>query len=90
MNLLRIGRRSAVMIDAVERSQAVVEFTPDGRVVRANALFLDAVGYSAHEIRGQHHAMLMPPEERDTPAYRDFWQALRRGEYQAGEFRRVA
>ncbi len=78
------------MVDAVERSQAIVEFTPDGRVVRANALFLAATGYAAPEIQGQSHALFMPAEERDTPGYRAFWEALRRGEYQAGEFRRMA
>ena len=74
---------------AIERTQAVVEFTPDGRVLRGNERFLATMGYSAREVRGQRHAMFMPPEEVGSPGYRTFWEALRRGEFQAGEFRRI-
>ncbi len=74
---------------AIERTQAVVEFSPDGRVLRGNDLFLATMGYSAREVRGQRHAMFMPPEEVDSPGYQAFWEALRRGEFQAGEFRRI-
>ncbi len=74
---------------AVESSQAVVEFKPDGTVLRGNARFLKTMGYAAAEVRGRHHSLFMPPEDRDTPSYRAFWEALRRGEFQAGEFRRV-
>ncbi|MGI3778468.1 MAG: PAS domain-containing protein, partial [Janthinobacterium lividum] len=75
---------------AIERTQAVVEFAPDGRVLRSNALFLKTMGYSAGEVRGKRHAMFMPPEEVGSPGYQAFWEALRRGDYQAGEFRRIA
>ncbi len=74
---------------AVELSQAVVEFKPDGTVLRGNARFLETMGYTAAAVRGRHHSLFMPPEDRDTPAYRAFWEALRRGEFQAGEFRRI-
>jgi len=33
--------------------------------------------------------MSMPPSEREGAAYREFWAALSRGEYQAGEFKRI-
>ena len=75
---------------AIDQPQAVVEFTPDGRIVRANPRFLATVGYSLAELRGQPHARLLAAKERETDAYRQFWEALRRGEFQAGEFRRVA
>ncbi len=74
---------------AIELSQAVVEFKPDGTVLRGNKRFLETMGYTAKEVRGQHHSLFMPPEDRHAPAYRAFWEALRRGEFQAGEFRRV-
>ncbi|MGI3777783.1 MAG: methyl-accepting chemotaxis protein [Janthinobacterium lividum] len=75
---------------AIERTQAVVEFAPDSRLLRGNDHFLRTMGYSAGEVRGHKHAMFMPPEEAGSPAYRAFWEALRRGESQAGEFRRIA
>ena len=89
MGLFGSGADGA-LVSAIDRSQAVVEFSPAGRVLRGNALFLRAMGYGAEEVQGQPHAMFMPPEERDSPAYRGFWAALRRGEHQGGEFRRIA
>jgi methyl-accepting chemotaxis protein len=58
-------------------------------VLNANQNFLDALGYSLGEIRGRHHGMFVPPEQRDSEAYRAFWANLSRGEFQSGEFRRL-
>ena len=79
----------AGQIEAIEKSQAVIEFAMDGTIIRANDNFLDAMGYTLADIRGRHHAMFVENDERQSPAYREFWAALNRGEYQAGEFKRV-
>ncbi|MCJ2139272.1 PAS domain S-box protein [Methylobacterium sp. E-066] len=76
-------------VEALDRSQAVIEFALDGTILTANKNFLDAVGYSLDEIRGQAHGMLVAPAFRESQAYGDFWAALRRGEFQAGEFKRI-
>lgn len=75
--------------EAIRRSQAVIEFTPDGRVIDANALFLKAVGYSLEEIRGQHHRLFVSPEDAASSAYAEFWGQLGRGEFSSGRYRRV-
>ncbi|MEM9563933.1 MAG: PAS domain-containing methyl-accepting chemotaxis protein [Actinomycetota bacterium] len=71
------------------RTQAVIEFLPDGTIIEANNLFLQTVGYSLEEIRGKHHRIFMPPGEADTSEYAAFWPELARGEFKQGEFRRV-
>jgi len=76
-------------IDAIGKSQAVIEFNLDGSILTANHNFQQALGYSLSEIAGRHHSMFVAPAERDTPAYREFWAALNRGEFQAGEFKRI-
>jgi methyl-accepting chemotaxis protein len=76
-------------IDAIGKSQAVIEFNLDGSILTANHNFQQALGYSLSEIVGRHHSMFVAPAERDTPAYREFWAALNRGEFQAGEFKRI-
>ena len=76
-------------IEAIKKSQAVIEFRMDGTVLTANKNFLDVTGYSLAEIEGQHHSMFMLPGERDTAAYRAFWAELREGKYQAGEYKRI-
>ena len=77
-------------IAALNRSQAVIAFRSDGTILDANANFLAAVGYTLDEIQGRHHRMFVEEAEQESPAYRGFWAALARGEYQSAEFRRIA
>jgi methyl-accepting chemotaxis protein len=79
----------AGQIEAIGKSQAVIEFGMDGNVLTANANFLGALGYSLAEIQGKHHSMFVPSDQRDGESYRAFWAALNRGEFQSGEFERV-
>jgi methyl-accepting chemotaxis protein len=76
-------------IDAINRSQAVIEFNLDGTITAANQNFLDTLGYSLAEIQGRHHSMFVEAAERDSAGYRAFWDSLRRGEYQAAEYKRI-
>jgi methyl-accepting chemotaxis protein len=76
-------------IAALDRSQAVIAFTPDGTILDANANFLATVGYALDEIRGRHHCLFVDPTEQNESAYRGFWAALTSGKFQAGEFRRI-
>ena len=55
----------------------------------ANENFCQALGYSLAEIEGKHHSLFVAPAERDSAAYREFWARLNRGEYQAGEYKRI-
>ncbi|BCS32210.1 methyl-accepting chemotaxis protein [Luteitalea sp. TBR-22] len=75
---------------ALDRSQAVIEFEPDGTIVTANDNFLAAMGYRLEEVRGQHHRMFVDPVEAASDAYRRLWADLAAGEYRSTEFRRVA
>ena len=76
-------------IDAIGKSQAVIEFNLDGTIIQANENFLRALGYSLGEIKGRHHSMFVEQADRDSPAYREFWAALNRGEFQAAEYKRI-
>ena len=76
-------------IEAIGKSQAVIEFGMDGMVLNANENFLNTLGYSLAEIQGKHHSMFVPPDERNSDAYRAFWASLNRGEFQSAEYRRI-
>lgn len=76
-------------IEAIGRSQAVIEFDLDGTILHANDNFLAAMGYTLDEIRGRHHSMFAEADHAASEAYRRFWEALGRGEFQAGEYRRL-
>ncbi len=76
-------------LEALNQSQSIIEFKPDGTILTANANFLAAMDYTLPEIRGQHHAMFVDPTRRDTTEYHAFWDALRRGTSQSAEFKRI-
>jgi methyl-accepting chemotaxis protein len=79
----------AGQLAAIHKSQAVIEFKMDGTVITANDNFLRTLGYTLSEIQGQHHRMFVDATERTGAAYREFWAALNRGEYQAAEYKRI-
>jgi methyl-accepting chemotaxis protein len=76
-------------IKAIERSQAVIEFGLDGIVIAANENFLKIFGYRLEEVVGQHHRIFCDAGYAESPEYAQFWQKLGRGEYDAGEFKRI-
>jgi methyl-accepting chemotaxis protein len=82
-------RELEAQIAAMDRSQAVIEFKLDGTIIRANANFLGALGYSASEVEGKHHSMFVPAAEATSQAYRDFWRELNNGEFVARKFLRI-
>lgn len=74
---------------ALDRSQAIIEFETDGTILYANENFLKVMGYTLNEIKGQHHSMFAEPEFVASAEYKDFWAALKRGEFQAAQYRRL-
>ncbi len=80
----------AGQIAAIGKSQAVVEFHLDGTIIGANENFLKTMGYSLDEVKGKHHGMFVDQADRQSADYREFWAKLNRGEYVAGEFKRVS
>ncbi|MGB0719833.1 MAG: methyl-accepting chemotaxis protein, partial [Bdellovibrionales bacterium] len=76
------------LVNAINRSQAVISFNMDGTILEANENFLSVMGYSLSEIKGKHHSMFAEPEFAASQEYKDFWAALNRGEFQAGQYKR--
>jgi methyl-accepting chemotaxis protein len=87
--MLGTSRELRAKLDALSKSQAVVEFDPDGTIVTANENFLNVLGYKLEEIQGKHHSMFVEPACKDSAGYREFWDRLGKGQFQAGEYRRI-
>lgn len=83
------GEMEAIL-SALDRSQAVIQFKPDGTILFANENFLAAMGYSLDEIKGQHHSMFVEPGYENSAEYKQFWETLRQGKFQAAEYKRFA
>ena len=77
------------IVNALSRSMALIEFSPDGRVIHANQNFLDTMHYALAEIVGQHHSLFCRRTESESAEYKAFWASLNRGEYHSRRFERV-
>lgn len=76
-------------IEAIGKSQAVIEFNLDGTIIDANDNFCQTLGYSIEEIRGRHHSMFAEPEYANSQEYKAFWQNLNQGQFDSGEYKRI-
>ncbi len=84
----------AVQLDdrlaALDRSVAVIEFTPVGVITAANDSFLTLMGYTREEVVGQHHRMFLRSAQAESEEYTAFWETLRAGQFVTDRFMRVA
>ena len=76
-------------VEAIGRSQALIEFTLDGTILTANENFLKTMGYRLDEIVGKHHSLFVEPAFRDSAEYRRFWEDLRAGTFQVAQYKRL-
>ncbi|MEK6554831.1 MAG: PAS domain-containing methyl-accepting chemotaxis protein [Bdellovibrionota bacterium] len=76
-------------VNAIGKAQAIIEFNLDGSVINANENFLKTLGYDLNEIKGKHHRMFCEPSYTNSPEYRLFWEKLNRGEFDAGQYKRI-
>ena len=78
------------ILDALDRSQAMIEFNLDGTVITANKNFLQALGYhSVEEIQGKHHRIFCDTNYVNSREYSDFWSKLNNGKFDAGQYKRI-
>ncbi|MBU2024297.1 MAG: PAS domain-containing protein, partial [Gammaproteobacteria bacterium] len=77
-------------LDALTRSQAIIEFDLHGNILFANDNFLNALGYSLEEVQGKHHSIFVDNKYRNSRDYKEFWAKLNNGEFQSGEFCRYS
>lgn len=76
-------------IAAINLAQAVIEFAPDGTILRANDNFLKTMGYTLQEIEGKHHSMFVQKGYENSTEYKEFWAKLNRGEFHSDEYMRL-
>jgi methyl-accepting chemotaxis protein len=88
--LSSIGSSSSAVLDALNKSQAIIEFDLTGKILTANENFCKAVGYQLSEIVGKHHRMFVDPTEANSKDYADFWARLGEGKFDQRQYRRIA
>lgn len=83
-----INNNYKALLDTLMQSQAVIEFDMNGIILNANQNFLDTMGYTLDEVKGQHHSMFADLEYVNSPEYRQFWEELKKGKHQCAEYKR--
>ncbi|NVK56697.1 MAG: PAS domain-containing methyl-accepting chemotaxis protein [Alteromonadaceae bacterium] len=76
------------ILDALNRSMAIIEFTPTGQIIDANRAFLQTMGYSLDEIKGKHHRIFCSRELADSQEYQQVWHELGQGKFISERFQR--
>ena len=77
------------MLDALDRSQAIIQFRSDGTIVKANDNFLQTTGYRLDEIVGKHHSIFMHEQDKNSAEYKQFWKEMADGQFNSGQYRRI-
>ncbi len=75
-------------MNAINTSNMVIEFDLDGKIMFANSLFCEKMGYEEKELKGKHHKIFVSKEYSKSPEYKEFWKLLKSGEYVTDEFLR--
>lgn len=83
------ARENSEFIQALLRSTAVIEFDTSGKIITANANFLNAVGYSLVQLVGKHHSLFCEPAYTASAEYQQFWKTLNEGNFVANRFKRI-
>lgn len=76
-------------LEAINMTNAVIEFTPEGHIIKANDNFLQLMQYTKEEIAGRHHRIFVKESESRSDQYRQFWNDLAGGKSVEGEFERL-
>ncbi len=76
-------------LEALSKSQAMIEFQLDGTIITANSNFLDALDYTLADVQGKHHSIFVDPDYARSAEYQQFWERLRHGEFNAAEYKRI-
>lgn len=79
----------AGQIEAISKSQAIIEFNTDGIILNANQNFLDTLGYSLSEIQGKHHSIFCEESYKNSIEYKKFWDKLNNAEFDSGIYLRI-
>jgi methyl-accepting chemotaxis protein len=88
-DLQRTLTEQSGLLDAINRSMAVIEFDLEGVVVRANDNFLKTMGYTAEQAIGQPHKRFCTPAFGRSAQYTELWSRLKNGQFQSGTFERI-
>ncbi len=77
-------------LEAINKSNALLELNTQGFIISANEIFLRLMGYKLEELKGVHHDILLPGEEKTSPDHKQFWEKLSKGEHISGKFKRIS
>ena len=90
MHINIFGADAKAILAAVSSSQAIIEFSLDGKIITANENFCRALGYQLSEIQGRHHSMFCEPTYVASPEYKQFWADLGAGRFDSREYKRIS
>lgn len=86
--LSRNSSENTAIVQALDKSQAIIHFTPDGTILWANKNFLHTMGYKLDDIAGKHHSLFVDATYAKSAEYKMFWDSLAAGTFQSAQYKR--
>lgn len=78
------------ILEAINKSNAMVEFDMSGHILDANDLYLNFMGYKKEELLGKTEAMLLTKDEAANQNLTMLWSSLSQGQFNSGQFKRLS
>ena len=82
-------RTTVARLKSINRSQMMIEFNLDGTIIQANENYLRTFGYAHADLEGKAHSIFVNEEDQRSGGYQEFWDKLKAGKFQSGEFKRI-
>lgn len=76
-------------LQSISRTNAVIEFSMEGKILEANDLFYKVTGFQNEQIVGKSFEVLIPEEDKSKPQHTIMWQNILLGQAFTGEFRYI-
>ena len=77
------------ILEAINKSNAMVEYDMQGRVLDVNDLYLNVMGYKKEELIGKTEAHMLPNDEMTRQNLEMLWTSLAQGQFNSGQFKRL-
>jgi PAS domain S-box-containing protein len=76
-------------MNAINQSNAVIEFDLSGNIIYANQNFCNSMGYTLKELKGNHHSIFLTEDYSQSDEYKEFWTKLKNGDFISEQFNRI-
>jgi len=85
----RFQTENSKTMNAIYKTLAIMEYDPNGKILKVNNKLCDILGYSEEELIGKNHKLLLVNEYKESGEYNTFFDNMRNNKSFEGELEKV-